>query len=380
MNPLKQLIDLGQSVWLDNIHRGMLTSGELARLIEEDGVRGMTSNPTIFEKAISAGGEYDESLKGMAGKKMSVEEIFDALSFADIQAACDAFRPLYEKTKGEDGYVSIEAAPGFARDTQGTIREARRLWKSVARPNVMVKIPATKEGLPAIEACVAEGININVTLIFSIERHREVMDAYRRALERRVREGKSADVASVASFFISRIDSAVDKLLQGKIQSSSSAKEKDQLLELLGKVAVANAKAAYQAFRKYFSGIWFEVLRAKGARVQRPLWASTGTKNPHYSDVLYVEELIGKDTVDTVPPATLDAFRDHGKPRASLEERLPEALDVLEKLNLVRIDPRQVTDKLEAEGVAAFIDSYDKLMAGLAAKQEALEKQLIQQP
>lgn len=376
MNPLKQLINFGQSVWLDNIHRGMFASGELARFISDDGVRGMTSNPTIFEKAMASGTEYDAGLKELVAQRKSVEEIFDALCVEDIQTACAAFRPLYDESKGTDGFVSIEVAPGFARDTQGTIQEARRLWKLVDRPNCMVKIPATKEGVPAIQACLAEGININITLIFSVERYGEVMEAYRRAIESRAAAGKSVNMASVASFFVSRIDSAVDKTLQEAIQTSGSAKEKDQLLELLGKVAVANAKAAYQAFKKYFEGVWFEALKAKGARVQRPLWASTGTKNPHYSDVMYVDQLIGRDTVNTMPPATVDAFRDHGKPHASIEENLPEALEVLEKLKLVKIDLRQVTERLEAEGLKSFQESYDKLMAGLAAKKAALEKQL----
>jgi transaldolase/glucose-6-phosphate isomerase len=377
MNPLKQLNDLGQSIWLDNIHREMLISGSLAAMIENDGVRGQTSNPTIFEKAMASGTEYDDSLKDLVAKKKSVEEIFDVLSVADIQSACDIFRPLYDQTKGADGFVSIEVAPNFARDTQGTIREARRLWKLVDRPNCMVKIPATREGVPAIETCLAEGININITLIFSVERYKAVMEAYRRALETRAAAGKSVNVASVASFFVSRIDSVVDKILQEKIQSSSSSKEKDQLLELLGKVAIANAKVAYQSFLKFFAGDWFPPLLAKGARLQRPLWASTGTKNPHYSDVLYIEELIGKNTVNTVPPATLDAFRDHGKPRAdAVEEKGLEAFDTMEKLALVKIDFQKVTDQLEAEGVKSFHESFEKLMAGLSAKKAVLEKQL----
>jgi transaldolase len=376
MNPLKKVVDFGQSIWLDNIHRGMLTSGELARFIKDDGLRGMTSNPTIFEKAISSSSEYDQSIKELVSRRLSVEEIFDALAIADIQAACDAFLPLYQETKGGDGFVSIEVAPGFAKDTASTVKEAKRLWAAVNRPNVMVKIPATREGLPAIEASIAEGININITLIFSIERYREVMDAYRRGLEARAKVGKSPAVASVASFFVSRIDSAVDKLLQDKIQAATSAQEKDLLLELLGKVAIANAKAAYHAYKGVFGASWFDALKAKGARVQRPLWASTGTKNPHYSDVLYMEELIGTDTVNTVPPATLDAFRDHGKPRASLEEDVPAALETLDKLRKAGIDLKAVTEKLEAEGVKSFVESFDKLMAGLAVKKAALENQL----
>jgi transaldolase len=377
MNALQQLSELGQSPWLDYIRRDMLSSGQLAKFIREDGLKGMTSNPTIFEKAISSGTDYDAAIKELVAARKSVDEIFDALSVADIQAACDVFRPVYDAAKGADGFVSIEVAPRFARDTQGTVREARRLWKLVDRPNCMVKIPATKEGVPAIETCLSEGININVTLIFSTERYREVMDAFRRAIEGRAKEGKPLGVASVASFFISRIDAAVDKILQDRIGTSASAGEKDQILELLGKIAVANARVAYQEFKKYFGGVWFEALKAKGARVQRPLWASTGTKNPHYSDVLYVEELVGADTVNTLPPATMDAFRDHGKPRpAAVEEKAAEAREALEKLKLLKVSLKDVTEQLEAEGVKLFIESYDKLMDGLSKKKALLEKQL----
>lgn len=376
MNPLKELHQFGQSFWYDNIRRGMILSGELDKLIKDDGIRGITSNPTIFEKAIAAGDDYDTALKDLVSRKSSAADIFDELAVQDIQMAADKLKKVYEESGGEDGYVSIEVAPPFAHDTEGTVAEARRLWKMVSRPNAMVKIPATKEGVPAIEKCLSEGININVTLIFSLERYKEVIEAYRSGLEKRAREGKPVAVASVASFFVSRIDSAVDKLLQERIQASQSAREKDMLLELLGKVAVANAKLAYQLFKKSFSGAWFEALKKKGARPQRPLWASTGTKNPHYSDVLYVEALIGPQTVNTIPPATVDAFRDHGKAALTIEENLAEAAETLEKLKLVKIDLKKITEQVEAEGVKLFADSYDKLMAGLTAKKAAIEREL----
>ena len=376
MNPLKELIHHGQSVWLDNVQRNLILSGTLKKMIDEDGLRGMTSNPTIFDKAISTGAEYDEDIRNLVAQETSTSEIFDALSVTDIQMAADTFRPVYDGTAGEDGYVSLEVSPTLARDTESTVSEARRLWKRVSRPNVLVKIPATQEGLPAIERCLSEGIPINVTLLFSLERYLSVLDIYRAALERRAREGKSLDVPSVASFFVSRIDTFVDKLLQEKIQSSQSVREKDALLEVLGKVAVANAKMAYHLFKKTFTGSWFDPLKKRGARAQRLLWASTGTKNPHYSDVLYVEELIGPQTVNTLPPATLDAFRDHGKPRLSLEENVTQAAETLEKLRLAKIDLQKVTDRLEKEGVQLFVDSYDQLMAGLAVKKNSLEKSL----
>ncbi len=378
MNPLKELQRFGQSVWYDNISRGLIRSGGLKKLIEEDGVRGVTSNPTIFEKALSAGTEYDESFRELVSQKKTIPEIFDALSVQDIQEAADQFGPLYEETDGQDGFVSLEVSPDHAHDAEKTVAEARRLWRWVNRPNVMIKIPATKEGLPAIERCLAEGINVNVTLIFAVERYGQVIDAYRSALEKRVREGKSVStLASVASFFVSRIDTSVDKLLQERLQAAPGMKEKDALLEFLGKVAVANARAAYQLFKERFSGTWFRALAEKGARVQRPLWASTGTKNPNYSDVLYVEELIGPQTVNTMPLATLEAFRDHGKPRAGLEEKTDEARDVLERLkSQAGIDLKKVTAQLEAEGVKAFADSYRLLLEKLAAKKEAVEKVL----
>lgn len=372
MSRLEQLAARGQSVWLDNITRGMLLSGELKSLIAQ-GVRGLTSNPSIFEKAIATGAEYDEPLRRLLAQKMSVEDIVERLVVEDIRDAADLFRPLYDRTSGEDGYVSIEVSPLLARNTDATLAEARRLWKWVDRPNVMIKIPATREGLPAIQRCLTDGININVTLIFSLERYDEVAQAYRAALETRAQQGLGVGVASVASFFISRIDTSVDKLVQEKIQTSPSAKEKDALLELLGKVAIANAKAAYRLFQKRFSDEKFAALRTLGARPQRPLWASTGTKNPHYSDVLYVDQLIGASTVNTLPPATLAAFLDHGQVADTLESEADEALKTLERLKAAKIDLRRVTETLEAEGVRLFAESYEKLIASLRAKKQALE-------
>ncbi|MBL0349659.1 MAG: transaldolase [Elusimicrobia bacterium] len=372
MSRLEQLAARGQSVWLDNITRGMLLSGELKTLIAQ-GVRGLTSNPTIFEKAIATGAEYDEPLRRLLAQKLTVEDIVERLVVEDIRGAADLFRPLYDRTSGEDGFVSIEVSPLHARNTDATLAEARRLWKWVDRPNVMIKIPATREGLPAIQRCLTDGININVTLIFSLERYDEVIQAYRAALESRAQQGLGVGVASVASFFISRIDSSVDKLIQEKIQTSPSAKEKDALLELLGKVAIANAKAAYRLFRKRFADEKFAALRTLGARPQRPLWASTGTKNPHYSDVLYLDQLIGASTVNTVPPATLAAFLDHGQVADTLEADADEALKALERLKAAKIDLRRVTETLEAEGVRLFAESYEKLLASLRAKKLALE-------
>ncbi|HMX44039.1 MAG TPA: transaldolase, partial [Elusimicrobiota bacterium] len=351
---------------------GMLLSGELKSLIAQ-GVRGLTSNPSIFEKAIATGAEYDEPLRRLLAQKMSVEDIVERLVVEDIRDAADLFRPLYDRTSGEDGYVSIEVSPLLARNTDATLAEARRLWKWVDRPNVMIKIPATREGIPAIQRCLTDGININVTLIFSLERYDEVAQAYRAALETRAQQGLGVGVASVASFFISRIDTSVDKLVQEKIQTSPSAKEKDALLELLGKVAIANAKAAYRLFQKRFSDEKFAALRTLGARPQRPLWASTGTKNPHYSDVLYVDQLIGASTVNTLPPATLAAFLDHGQVADTLESDADEALKTLERLKAAKIDLRRVTETLEAEGVRLFAESYEKLIASLRAKKQALE-------
>lgn len=371
MTRLKDLLAHGQSVWLDNIHREMLRSGELKKWIEL-GLRGMTSNPAIFEKALSTGTAYDASLRRLFAGKKSAEEIFDGLAADDVREAADQFQPVYEESMGTDGFVSIEVSPAYARDTERTLAEARRIWKLVDRPNIMVKIPATKEGLPAIQRALAEGIPINVTLIFSVERYHEVLDAHKRAMEIRVADGRDPAVESVASFFVSRIDAVVDKMIQEKIQQSKNPAEKDELLELLGKTAVSNAKAAYLLYKKTYGSPAWDPLKKKGARPQRPLWASTSTKNPHYPDLMYVDTLIGVNTVNTIPPATLQAFLDHGTVADTLESGVDKARETLEQLKTHKIDLRKVTETLEADGVKLFVDAYDKLLAGLRSKKESL--------
>jgi transaldolase/glucose-6-phosphate isomerase len=362
MKPLIELHKLGQSVWLDNLSRHLVRSGELARLIQEDGLRGVTSNPTIFEKAISAGAEYDAAMKQLVAQGKSTAEIVDQFIIEDIQGAADALRPLYDASKGEDGYVSIEVAPSLARDTTGTIAEARRLWKLVNRPNIMVKIPGTREGLPAIQQMIADGANINVTLLFSVERYGEVIEAYLAGLEQRVKAGQPiTHVASVASFFVSRVDTAIDKLLEAKGATT-----------LMGKAAVANAKLAYQLMKQRFSGARWSALQAKGAQIQRVLWASTGTKNPKYSDVLYVEPLIGPHTVNTMPDATLAALMDHGKVALTVEQGAAEAQATFKALAAAGIDVARVTRELEEAAVKLFSDSFTQLMNGVEGKRQKL--------
>ncbi len=350
-NPLIQLKALGQSVWLDFIQRSFVESGELKRLIDNDGLSGLTSNPTIFAKAISETNEYDREIEELLRADKSIEEIYLVLAVRDIRNAADMFYPTFERTKGEDGFVSLEVSPHLARDTNATIEEARNLFALVNRENVMIKIPATHEGLAAIEQAIAEGININVTLIFSLERYEQVVYAYVSGLERRGEKGEPLDkVRSVASVFVSRIDSKADKLLAAKGSGS-----------LQGKVAIANSRLIYAKFKEIFGSERFKLLQEKGANLQRPLWGSTGTKNPAYSDVLYVEELIGPHTVNTMPPATLAAFRDHGKVRASLQENVDEAAWTLKQVSEAGISLKQVTDELESEGVNSFSDSFEGL-------------------
>ncbi|HEV2493834.1 MAG TPA: bifunctional transaldolase/phosoglucose isomerase [Terriglobia bacterium] len=371
-NPLRELNRLGQSVWQDYIRRGEMLSGDLKRVIDEDGTSGVTSNPTIFEKAITGSKDYDQSIRRLVEEGLEGPKLFERLAVEDIQMACDLFRPVYDETDGADGFVSIEVSPKLARDTEGSVAEARRLWHSVNRPNVMVKIPGTKEGLPAIEACLAEGININITLLFAVERYVEVANAYLRALERRVRDGKPVDrLASVASFFVSRIDTLIDQQLSALLQTARPD-QRPKIEGLMGKVAIANAKVAYQEFKRLFSSSQFQALAKKGARVQRVLWASTSTKNAKYRDVLYVENLVGRDTINTLPPATAIAFRDHGKARLTLEEGLEDARQVIASLGEVGIDLRAVTLKLENDGVEAFSKDYDKLLQGLAEKRQKI--------
>jgi transaldolase / glucose-6-phosphate isomerase len=370
MNPVKALENHGQAVWLDFLARGFVANGDLKKLIDTDGVKGVTSNPSIFEKAIGSSDEYDGAI-GHALKKgdRPVADLFEHLAVEDIQHAANVLRPVYDAFKGNDGFVSLEVSPYLAMDTKGTITEAMRLWKDVHRKNLMVKVPATPEGLPAIEHLIGEGININITLLFSQKVYIEVAKAYIAGLEKLVASGGDpSHVASVASFFVSRIDSAVDKQLDEKIARANDPHEKERLAALKGKVAIANAKLAYQEYKQLFSGSRWEKLAAKGAKPQRLLWASTGTKNKDYSDVLYVEELIGANTVNTMPPATLDAFRDHGKPRDSLEENVEEAKHVLAELDKSGISLDAITEELVKDGVKLFADAADKLYGAVAHK------------
>ena len=370
MNPVKALENHGQAVWLDFLARGFVAEGDLKKLIDTDGVKGVTSNPSIFEKAIGSSDEYDGAI-GSALKKADrpIADLFEHLAVEDIQHAADVLRPVYDEFKGNDGFVSLEVSPYLAMDTRGTVAEAERLWKDVHRKNLMVKVPATPEGLPAIEELTGKGLNINITLLFSQKVYIDVAKAYIAGLERLVADGGDpSHIASVASFFVSRIDTAVDKQLDEKIARANDPQEKERLAALKGKVAIANAKLAYQEYKQLFSGARWERLAAKGAKPQRLLWASTGTKNKDYSDVLYVEELIGPNTVNTVPPATLDAFRDHGKLRDSLEENIDEARHVLAELERSGISLDAITEELVRDGVKLFADAADKLYGAVAYK------------
>ena len=369
-NPLLALRQAGQSVWLDYIHRNLLRSGELRRLAEEDGVSGVTSNPTIFEKAIAESPDYDESFARLRAQRSGVAEAYETLVAEDITAACDVLRPVFDQTGGTDGYVSVEVSPLLAHDTDGTIREVRQWFERISRPNLMVKIPGTPEGVPAIGAMIAEGRNINITLLFSIQAHAQVAEAYLRALERRVAAGQPVDgVVSVASFFVSRIDTETDKRLEASAGATSDPAERERLRSLLGKAAIANAKLAYRMFRETFSGDRWKALAARGARVQRPLWGSTSTKNPAYPDLLYVEALVGPDTVDTMTPQTIAAFRDHGRvtPRAVMEG-VDEAKAVLARLADVGIKIDEVTQRVLDAGVRSFADSYNQLLQVIARR------------
>lgn len=362
MNNLQKLEQLGQSIWYDNISRGLILKGELKKMMEE-GLLGVTSNPAIFDKAISGSSDYDDQIRSLIGKDPNIDAgaIIQALMVRDIQMACDVMKPVFDRTGGRDGYISVEVAPNKAHDTKATIEEVRDLWTKINRKNLMVKIPSTKEGLPAIEQAISEGININVTLIFSEERYREVANAYISGLERRAKEGKPIDhVASVASVFVSRIDTLVDELL--------AKKDPDALKPLMGKVAVANTKFIYQAFKEIFNSSRFAPLKSKGASVQRPLWGSTGTKNPAYSDLLYVDTLIGPHTVNTVPPSTYTAIVDHGKPALTVETDLDAARKALSDIAAAGIDMKWVLQKLEDDGVASFEKSFDGLYNNLDEK------------
>jgi transaldolase len=368
-NPLKELGTLGQSIWLDYIRRDLMAGGGLRRLIEEDGLRGMTSNPAIFEKAIAESHDYDEDIRAMALEGKDAGAIYETLSRRDVQSAADELRPLYDRTDGKDGYVSLEVNPHLAHDTNGTMQEARRLWGTVNRPNVLIKVPATAEGLPAIQQLISEGTNVNVTLLFGLPRYRQVAEAYIAGLEACAAHGEPVKrVASVASFFLSRIDALVDPLLEKII--ARGGKEADLAKMARAQVAISSAKMAYQIYKELFGGDRFRKLAARGARVQRLLWASTSTKDPDYSDVKYVEALIGPDTVNTVPLETLDAYRDHGEPKARLEQEVEEARRVLEGLQELGISIDKVTQQLEDQGVEKFNRPFDKLMETLAQRSQ----------
>ena len=367
-NRLMRLQGLGQSVWLDYIRRSLITSGELQRFVDQDGLRGVTSNPAIFEKAITGSTDYANILKALAAEDLSPEETFERIAVRDIQDAADVLYPVYQKTEGRDGYVSLEVSPRLAKQTQATIGEARRLWQEVGRDNLMIKVPGTSEGLPAIRQLISEGINVNVTLLFAQGRYEEVAEAFLAGLEARLeRGGDLGRIASVASFFVSRIDSAVDALLAARLKGASGA-DTQRLRPLLGRVAIANAKLAYQAYQQIFTDQRWQKLAAAGAQTQRLLWASTSSKNPAYRDVVYVESLIGADTVNTIPPATYDAFRDHGELARTLDADLPAAQQVLADLERVGISLRQVTDNLLEDGIKLFAEAFDKLLAAVARK------------
>jgi len=363
MNSLKQLQDCGQSIWLDYIRRDLITSGEFQRLVEQDGVHGVTSNPTIFDKAITAGTAYDDALRLLllTDPDRDGPTLFESLEIEDLQMAADILRPVYDQTEGVDGFVSIEVSPRLAYDTAASIAEAQRLWKAVNRPNLMVKIPSTVAGIQAVEVLIAEGININITLMFSLAHYEAVAQAYLRGLKR---NAKPHQVSSVASFFVSRVDTEVDRALQ--------TIGTPEALSLRGEIAIANARVVYRRFREIFLGTSFEEFRSRGARLQRPLWASTGTKNPAFSDVLYVEGLIGPHTINTIPPATLNAFRNHGRVQPTLEAGEQDAEQVLARLAKLGIDLGAITEKLLADGITAFTHSLDELLSSLKEKRRVL--------
>ncbi len=376
-NPLLQLKPLEQSVWYDNIDRGQLVSGQFKRLLDEDGVSGVTANPTIFQKSISHGQAYDEQMTQLIKAGKSTSDIYEALIIQDIQTVADMLHTIYETTSRQDGFVSLEVSPDLAHDTEGTLAEVRRFWKMVNRPNLMIKIPGTPEGIPAIRQALTEGININITLIFSIDDYRQVAEAYITALEKRNAAGQDiSHIASVASFFVSRVDTLVDKLLEDKIKATNDKTEQQKLKSLEGKAAVANARLVYEEFKHIFGTPRFETLRHSGAHVQRPLWASTSTKNPAYRDVLYAEELIGPNTVDTMPFETVEKFRDHGRVILTVENDLPQARAALEALEQVGIHYDQVTKQLQDEGVQKFADSFHELFQGIEQKKQAIEQQV----
>jgi transaldolase len=372
MNPLLNLQSLGQSVWLDYIRKDLLSSGQLARMVAEDGLRGMTSNPAIFEKAFTSSPDYADSMTAAARASRDSSSVYETLAIRDIQDAADVLKGVYATTNGEDGYVSLEVSPELARDTEGTLAEGRRLWKAVSRPNLMIKVPGTPEGVPAIRRLIAEGINVNVTLLFARSAYEAVARAHVEGLEERAAQGGDLSrIAGVASFFVSRIDSAVDAQIESRMEKAAGA-ERAALETLLGKTAIANAKLAYVSYQEMTGSERWRKLASAGARPQRLLWASTSTKNPRYRDVMYVEELVGPQTVNTLPPATLDAFRDHGVARVSLTEGVNQARAVLEAIERQGISLDAVTTKLLDEGVAQFSDAFTKLRGAIDARVRSL--------
>ena len=374
-NPLRDLRALGQSVWLDYIRRDLIENGQLRRLIDEDGLSGMTSNPAIFEQAIAEGQHYDDQILTLTSEGRSAAEIYEAISQQDVRAAADQFRGVYDGAQGEDGFVSLEVNPHLANDTAGTVEEARRLWRVLDRPNVMIKVPGTSAGLPAIKQLLSEGLNINVTLLFDLQRYRAVIDAYLEGLEARLHAGKPVrNIASVASFFVSRIDALIDPMLE-RLMAANDGARAEAATAAHGRIAIANAKLAYQLYGEQFTQGRFKTLEAAGARAQRLLWASTSTKNRTYSDVKYVEALIGPDTVDTMPLATLDAYRDHGEPNVRLTQDIDEARSVIEHLPDLGIDLSAITRQLETEGVKKFVEPFDKLLDSIGSKHAAMAQQ-----
>jgi len=372
-NSLKELQKYGQSVWYDNLNRELIASGALQRLVDEDGVSGGTSNPSIFEKAVNSGNAYDEHLRRLVDEDRDLPAIYDELTVTDVQQSADVFRPIHDRTAGADGLASLEVSPLIADDTRASIDDAHRLFAALDRPNAMIKIPGTPEGLPAIERCLADGLNINITLLFGVENYEQVAWAYVSALEKRWAAGKPINrIASVASFFVSRVDTLTDEKLQEKVAAARGEAERDELKSLLGKAGIANAKIAYDKYKEIFSSPRWKVLKDAGARVQRCLWASTSTKNPDYRDVMYVEGLIGRDTINTMPQNTLDAFRNHGVFAATLEQGVDEAFATIRRIESAGISFRAVTDELQVDGVRLFADSFNKANTSIKQKRDAL--------
>jgi transaldolase len=370
-NPLLELQKYGQSVWLDYIRRDLITGGEMRRLIDEDGLRGMTSNPSIFEKAIVDSNDYADFLDQLVAQDLSAGEIYERIAVRDIQDAADILAPVYKSTNKRDGYVSLEVSPTLARDTQASIEEARRLWKTVARPNIMIKVPGTPEGVPAVRQLISEGININITLLFAQEAYFKVADAYLDGLEAAQKAGRDiSGIASVASFFVSRIDTLADSTIDQRLKTASTPPEQDLLRSVQGKVAIANAKQAYRRYQQMITEPRWKSLAASGAQTQRLLWASTSTKNPKYRDVLYIEELIGPDTVNTIPPATMDAFRDHGIVRRTLDADLAAADKVMADLERAGISMKKVTEQLLEDAIKLFADAFEKLLSSVEQKRK----------